>query len=59
MTIFMKLLFTILMLFNLYLFITINDSTRADIIHQSELIPARIGEVMEMIDIAIQERANS
>jgi len=59
MTIFMKLLFSVLMLFNLYLFITINDSTRADIIYQSELIPARISEVMEMIDVAIQERANS
>jgi len=59
MTIFMKLIFSALLIFNAYLFATINDATRADIIHQSELLPARIGEVMKMIDVAIQQRADS
>uniref|UniRef100_A0A6M3X648 Uncharacterized protein n=1 Tax=viral metagenome TaxID=1070528 RepID=A0A6M3X648_9ZZZZ len=55
MTIFMKLIFSALMVFNLYLFATIGDTAKADIIHQSELIPSRISKVIEMVSASIQE----
>ena len=51
MTIVMKLIFSVLLI------ITIGDATRADIINQTKLIPARIGDVIETVGVAIQERA--
>lgn len=53
-----RLFFTLLIIFNAYLFATIGDTTRADIIVQAELIPSRIGKVIEVVGVAIQERAN-
>ena len=53
-----RITFTFVILFNAYLFATIGDTTRADIIVQAELIPSRIGKVIEVVGVAIQERAN-
>lgn len=49
---------TFVILFNAYLFATIGDLTRADIAYQAGQIPTRIGKVIEMVGVAIQERAN-
>ena len=53
-----RIIFTFVILFNAYLFATINDTARADIAYQAKQIPSRIGEVIEVVGMAIQERAN-
>ena len=58
MTIFMKLIFSALMVFNLYLFATIGDTAKADIVYQTQLIPTRISKMIQTIEVAIQDRAN-
>ena len=50
--------FTLLLILNAYLFATINDTARGDIAYQAKQIPSRIGEVIEVVGMAIQERAN-
>ena len=50
--------FTLLLILNAYLFATINDTARADIAYQAGQIPSRIGEVIEVVGMAIQERAD-
>ena len=53
-----RIIFTFVILFNAYLFATIGDTARGDIAYQTKQIPSRIGEVIEVVGMAIQERAN-
>lgn len=58
MTVTMKIIFSVLLILNAYLFATVGDATKADIMHQSELIPARIGNAIQIISMSFQERVN-
>lgn len=56
MTVFMKIIFSVLLILNAYLFATVGDATKADIIQQTKLIPTRISNTIEVVSLAIQER---
>ena len=53
---FLFVVLSLLISFNVYLFSTVSGATRADIVYQTQLIPARIDKAVEIIGIAIQER---